>query len=523
MKKWYLSTWFIALLFGFWFLVIPLIFGIYLIIKQKAEFTNLVQQRQEETMLEMQKRTERIIAKSFNNIELREVAHKDKENQFKIEADEKRKEILLFNLVSQLNWIVAKQELNDHLVSQSKELENQSVAIKKELHNSNRVVSRKFHQLRRLKGLLDSYKKEVITFKDEILYQSFGFYDYHYQFENSQKYKDRLEIIRKEQKEAVRDNLAIQSKTNWLLNNSYHKGQVMNNKNIKMTIRSFNNECDAVIHKVKFSNIQSSEKRILKAKEQIDKLNSYNDIVITEHYLHLKLEELHLAYEYAKKKNDELEEQRHRKQLLREEMRAQKEIEERLKVLVKEQKHFQNALNSYLNQLENSNEKLNDNLRGEIQKLEAELKKIDNERSELDYRVRNAKAGFVYVISNIGAFGEDVYKIGMTRRLEPLDRIKELSSASTPFPYDIHAMIFSENAPALENELHKAFKDKRVNKVNNRKEFFRVSLKEIEEIVREHYNKPVEFTRLGIAKEYRETTMIERKSQEDTVSNRTVS
>jgi hypothetical protein len=119
--------------------------------------------------------------------------------------------------------------------------------------------------------------------------------------------------------------------------------------------------------------------------------------------------------------------------------------------------------------------------------------------------------------------GEDVYKIGMTRRLEPQDRIKELSGASTPFPYDVHAMIFSENAPTLENELHKAFNDKRVNKVNNRKEFFRVSLKEIEKIVREHYNKPVEFTKLGIAQEYRETTMIERMSQEQTASNRTVS
>jgi hypothetical protein len=326
LNKWYLSTWFIALLFGFWFLVIPLIIGIYLIIKQKTALTSFVELSQEETQLEMQKQKEKFIAESYNEIELRENALKEEENQFRIEADANSKEISLFNLVSKLKWVAAKQELNDQLVSQSKELENRSVAIKTELHNCNKIVSRKLHQLRRLKGLRDSYMKESITFRDEILYQSFGFYDFHYELEDSQKYKEKLEMIRKKQKEAVRNNLAIQSKTNWLLNNSYRKGQVMNNKNIKMTIRSFNNECDAVIHKVKFNNVQSSEKKILKAKEQIDKLNSYNDIEITEHYLHLKLEELHLVYEYAKKKNDEREEQRHRNQLLREEMRAQGKI-----------------------------------------------------------------------------------------------------------------------------------------------------------------------------------------------------
>ena len=121
------------------------------------------------------------------------------------------------------------------------------------------------------------------------------------------------------------------------------------------------------------------------------------------------------------------------------------------------------------------------------------------------HREENAKAGFVYIISNIGSFGEDVYKIGMTRRLEPLDRIKELSSASVPFEFDVHAMIFSDDAPALETALHHHFDNKRVNKINPRKEFFRVSLDDIESYVSDNYDSSVEFTTVPVAKEYRDT------------------
>ena len=124
---------------------------------------------------------------------------------------------------------------------------------------------------------------------------------------------------------------------------------------------------------------------------------------------------------------------------------------------------------------------------------------------DVDYRAANERAGYVYVISNIGAFGEGVYKIGMTRRLEPKDRIDELGGASVPFRFDIHALIFSDDAPKLETALHNAFADKRVNMVNGRKEFFHVSLKEIEQVVRENYDKTVDFKYLPDAEQYRES------------------
>ena len=143
--------------------------------------------------------------------------------------------------------------------------------------------------------------------------------------------------------------------------------------------------------------------------------------------------------------------------------------------------------------------------------IETHLERIDQEIKDIDYREANQKAGYVYIISNIGSFGEGIYKIGMTRRLDPQDRVDELGDASVPFKFDVHAMVFSDDAPALEAALHRAFDSRKVNMVNNRKEFFRVTLNEIEDVVKKNYDKTVEFTRLPQAEQYRETQMIQKK------------
>ena len=134
-----------------------------------------------------------------------------------------------------------------------------------------------------------------------------------------------------------------------------------------------------------------------------------------------------------------------------------------------------------------------------------ELSEIDKSMKDIDYRAANARAGYVYIISNVGSFGENVYKIGMTRRLEPMDRVDELGDASVPFNFDVHAMIFSDDAPSLEAALHKAFEDRKVNMINTRREFFNVTLDEIEEVVKKNYDKTVEFTRLAPAEQNRES------------------
>ena len=137
--------------------------------------------------------------------------------------------------------------------------------------------------------------------------------------------------------------------------------------------------------------------------------------------------------------------------------------------------------------------------------LEDKIKILESDKESVLERQANARAGFVYVISNIGSFGENIYKIGMTRRLEPMDRIKELSSASVPFEFDVHAMIFSSDAPDLEATLHNHFAERAVNKVNPRKEFYNVDIDEIEKVVKENYNDTVQFTKIPIASEYRQS------------------
>ena len=133
------------------------------------------------------------------------------------------------------------------------------------------------------------------------------------------------------------------------------------------------------------------------------------------------------------------------------------------------------------------------------------LEKLDISLKDIDYREANKKAGYVYIISNIGSFGENIYKIGMTRRLDPFDRVDELGDASVPFKFDVHAMIFSDDAPKLEAALHRAFEHKKLNMVNQKREFFAVTLEEIEEVVKANYDKTVEFVKVAEAGQYRES------------------
>ena len=222
--------------------------------------------------------------------------------------------------------------------------------------------------------------------------------------------------------------------------------------------------------------------------------------------LEYKLKELTLMYNYEKKKAEEKEIQKAIKEQMLEEEKVRRELESKKKAIEKDQKHFSNEVAKMIKYIQKTDSEVEKQLYADkLKELEEKIKSLEAEKADVIHREENAKAGFVYIISNIGSFGEDVYKIGMTRRLEPLDRIKELSSASVPFEFDVHAMIFSDDAPALETALHHHFDNKRVNKINPRKEFFRVSLDDIESYVSDNYDSSVEFTTVPVAKEYRDT------------------
>lgn len=371
------------------------------------------------------------------------------------------------------------------------------------------------NQVQELKVLKERLKQEVIQLDDEILFQGFGVYQPQYNFAELDQYKSRLEEIRNEQKEMIRKGTAATCAMNWRVNGSEKEGKKLIAESIKQIIRNFNIECDICIGKVKFSNYENTQNRIYKAFEMQNRLNETNKISLSRRYLLLKLEELALAYEYQQKKKEERELQRELREQQREEARIAKEIEAKRLELEKEQAHYENALKKINEQIAvEKSEERKQFLLERKEELDNNALDVDKALQDLDYREANHRAGYVYIISNIGAFGENVYKIGMTRRLDPEDRISELSGAAVPFRFDVHAMIFSNDAPKLEAALHNAFADKKMNLVNGRKEFFRVTLEEIKKVVEENHDKTVDFINVPDAQQYRETVMI-RKRLED--------
>lgn len=355
-----------------------------------------------------------------------------------------------------------------------------------------------------LQERISEAKKNIIELDDEILYQSYNLFKPKYDFATSEEYKEELENIRARQKQMIKDKSAVSYFDNWTVDGSKTAGRKMTNDNIKMILRCFNSDCENAIDRVKVSNIDSSKARIEKSYTSLNKLNETNKVSITPEFLQLKYDELNLAIEYAWKKQEEKEEQKRIRQEMREQAKLEKELAEARKNIEKEQTHYENALQKLQAQLESesSQEKKEDLLQKETE-IKEQLSKIHKSLEDVDYRTANQKAGYVYVISNIGAFGENVYKIGMTRRLDPMERVDELGDASVPFNFDVHAMIFSEDAPKLEAALHKAFEDRKLNMVNTRREFFHVTLEEIEQVVKENYDKTVEFIKTPPAEQYR--------------------
>lgn len=247
------------------------------------------------------------------------------------------------------------------------------------------------------------------------------------------------------------------------------------------------------------------EERIKKAFAAINQLNEPNAISITERYLKEKLKELQLTYEYREKKQREKEEQAEIKAQMREEARIEAEIKKAEAEAIKEEKRYHKALDAARKELEKASDEMKSELEKQIAQLQANLEEAERKHQRAQSMAEQTKQGHVYVISNIGSFGENVYKIGMTRRLEPMDRVKELGDASVPFTFDVHAMIHTDDAPTLEKKLHDKFDTHRLNMINRRKEFFSVSLEEIKHAVSDFTDQSVEFIETAIAQDYYET------------------
>ena len=356
-------------------------------------------------------------------------------------------------------------------------------------------------QNEKLSDSIHTLKEKIIEFEETISVQDFGLYTPRYNFVTAEEYKIALDKLRTEQKDMIKKDTAIEGSTTWTVNGSVNQGKKMVKDMKKLCLRAFNSDCDDLINRVKYNNYEMSLKKIHQSAEAIEKLGKIMSIFISPKYVNSKIDELHLAFEYQTKKYEEKEAQKAARAEMREAAKLQKEIDEQRKKIEKEQSHYHTAYEKLLKQLKESPEDAD--LLKKKNDLEAKLNDIEKAIQDIDYREANQKAGYVYIISNIGAFGENVYKIGMTRRLDPQDRIDELGDASVPFNFDVHAMIFSDNAPALEAALHKAFEDKKVNMVNTRREFFNVTLDEIKEVVKQNFDKTIEFVDVPDAEQFR--------------------
>lgn len=326
------------------------------------------------------------------------------------------------------------------------------------------------------RAIYDRLVSEIAIYDERLAFAEMGVYEPHFDFTDSEAYKDAIRQVRDRQKVMVAAKQAVVCHTNWTVDGSQSKGQTMTNRNIRLTLRAFNNECEAAVANVRWNNVNAMAKRIASAKEQIDKLNQSNSTVITDDYSKLRLEELILTHEHREKLKAEKEERAETARLAREEQRLLRDLEE----AQEREARYEGLLAKAKAEASTSVGPQLDAYLTKIQALEAELTEAHAKAERAKAMAEQTRSGYVYIISNIGSFGEGVIKIGLTRRLDPVDRIRELGDASVPFVFDTHAIIYSEDAPALERALHTEFEGSRLNAQNYRKEFFRASLEEVE-------------------------------------------
>ena len=330
-----------------------------------------------------------------------------------------------------------------------------------------------------------------------------GVYSPHFEFTDSDQFKAHIETVRAEQKAMVSAKTAILAHTDWEVGGSKREGKKMTDRAVRLSLRAFNNECDAALSNVRWNNANAMEKRIQRAYEQINKLNETLNIAINRTYFELKLKEFWLTHEYREKQKEERDHRAELNRLKREEERLLKDLE----AAEKSEARYQTLL-------EKAKAEAARAVGLEATKYEAQIAELTKELDAAHAKAERAKsmaeqtrAGHIYVISNVGSFGEDIFKIGMTRRLEPLERVRELGDASVPFLFDVHAIIYCEDAPTVEKRLHTVFDRSRVNRANGRKEFFRVSPGQVREEIFK-IDPAVDFITGIEAQEYFETLAI---------------
>lgn len=385
---------------------------------------------------------------------------------------------------------VSRAQAEASLSARMKEIEGAIVQRSTVAAQMDQEISVKAEQRDRLRAEVDNLLGRV---SDARVLSEHGLSDYANPAESSVRLGEELAQVRARIKDMVRAKRAINASTTFTFNNSSAKGRKFVGDMSTMMLRAYNAEAENCMLTVKAGNGEAARKRLDRARDQVRRLGTLISLDINDEYHRLRHRELTLTLDYQNAKKAEKEAEREERARLREERKVQQELEAQRKDLLKQRQHYLNVLATLKEQ----------GREDEIKEIEARIAGIDGEIETVDYRTANIRAGYVYVISNIGAFGERMVKIGMTRRLDPMDRVRELGDASVPFGFDVHALFFSEDAVGVETDLHRRFANKRVNRINTRREFFYATPAEVRDVLTQIAGNLLEFTNEPEAEQYR--------------------
>lgn len=345
---------------------------------------------------------------------------------------------------------------------------------------------------------------QLIDVRHSVDIQELGLYDFEHPAEESTDLANKLSALRVEIKQMASSGVATVASDSVTFSNSAVKGRQFVKNMSKTMLSAYNAEAENCIKSVKAGGLTTARARLERVAERVARNGTMIDLRITPRYHKLRLDELSLAARHLEAVKAAKEAERERRAELREQKKVEEELRRERERLQKERDHYANAMEAL-------------RARGDLvgaEALQAKLADVDRALEDVDYREANIRAGYVYVISNVGAFGERMVKIGMTRRLDPMDRIRELGDASVPFRFDVHALFFSDDAVGVETMLHREFAEVRVNRMNPRREFFYVTPAQVLHALHEHNIAIVEFRTESDAEEFRLSQAVAAQSSE---------
>lgn len=377
-------------------------------------------------------------------------------------------------------------ELRNHQLQRA--IDEQTAQLEKEKADAANALATMRQELKKAHA-------SIVATDDITLLQEVGIYQYRHPLTDVVAYQSALAIVEDRIKVmAKKDGGAVLATTDWAVNGSVSEGRAMVRDFSKLMLRAFNAEADNLVRGLKPYKLDSALDRLKKVAEVIERLGKTMKIRISPEYCEVRVRELELTADYLQKEAEAKEVERQERERLREERKVQQEIERERARLEKERQHYANALEVLVAKGDTAG----------AARIKEQLAEVGEQIESVDFRAANIRAGYVYVISNIGSFGERMVKVGMTRRLDPMDRIRELSDASVPFNFDVHALFFSKDAVGIEAEMHKRLADARINTVNLRREFFRVSPLEVKGVLGQLAGELLEYTEVPEALEYRQ-------------------